>query len=417
MPTCRPRRAGTLDASVSGAAGDVPALVRRSRRSENGGRRRARKRLAARAAPVKTPVASPAPAARASLAHRRADPPLPPRPGERLKIAVVSIDPSRRNRRVLLGDRIRMNAINHPNIFMRSLAARATPVARSQALPDVIAACKVAGFDLIIIVETSGIGQGDAGIVPHVDVSPLRDDARSSAPPRSWRRSTCSTSPTSWPSTSSTAGRADALRDVRKQVPAQPRGLRSADPRTCRCSAPWRAASTTTASPRSIRPDRPKPAAGRTAAHVGKRRLAPVKVGSSNQTPWCRRSAHAISPRSPRPCAATTARVDAATEPRAERQQLSQSRRPSRLRACGRDRRPLSSTQPFMPTATAHDAPRARRKLLAMWPATKAYAGDEYVVKIRDRKSAPRRSPHALRHQDRKVVLPRFEDGARSCAG
>jgi methylmalonyl-CoA mutase len=89
-----------------------------------------------------------------------------------LKIAIVSIDPSRRKSGgALLGDRIRMNAIEHPQIYMRSLATRDAGSEISKALPDVIAACKVAGFDLIIV-ETSGIGQGDAAIVPLV-----RDDA------------------------------------------------------------------------------------------------------------------------------------------------------------------------------------------------------------------------------------------------
>ncbi len=88
-----------------------------------------------------------------------------------LRIAIISIDPSRRKSGgALLGDRIRMNAIAHPNIFMRSMATRDAGSEVSRALPDVIAACKVAGFDLIII-ETSGIGQGDAAIVPLVDRS------------------------------------------------------------------------------------------------------------------------------------------------------------------------------------------------------------------------------------------------------
>ena len=90
---------------------------------------------------------------------------------DRLRIAIVSIDPSRkRTGGALLGDRIRMNAIDHENIFMRSLATRDTGSEVSAALPEVIAACKLAGFDLIIV-ETSGIGQGDAAIVPFVDVS------------------------------------------------------------------------------------------------------------------------------------------------------------------------------------------------------------------------------------------------------
>ena len=88
-----------------------------------------------------------------------------------LRIAIISIDPSRRKSGgALLGDRIRMNAIEHPNIYMRSLATRDAGSEISRALPDVIAACKVAGFDLVVV-ETSGIGQGDAAIVPLVDVS------------------------------------------------------------------------------------------------------------------------------------------------------------------------------------------------------------------------------------------------------
>lgn len=90
---------------------------------------------------------------------------------ERLKIAIVSIDPSRkRTGGALLGDRIRMNAIDHENIFMRSLATRDTGKEISIALPEVIAAARLSGFDLVIV-ETSGIGQGDAAIVPFVDTA------------------------------------------------------------------------------------------------------------------------------------------------------------------------------------------------------------------------------------------------------
>jgi len=94
---------------------------------------------------------------------------------DKLRIAVISIDPSRRKSGgALLGDRIRMNAIHSDgkssNIYMRSLATRDAASEISGALPDALAACKVAGFDLIVV-ETSGIGQGDAAIVPHVDTS------------------------------------------------------------------------------------------------------------------------------------------------------------------------------------------------------------------------------------------------------
>src|ERR1700722_19448669 len=90
---------------------------------------------------------------------------------DRLAIAVISIDPSRkRTGGALLGDRIRMNSIDSERIFMRSLATRDTGNELSAALPDVLACCKLSGFDLIVV-ETSGIGQGESGVVPLVDMS------------------------------------------------------------------------------------------------------------------------------------------------------------------------------------------------------------------------------------------------------
>ncbi len=88
-----------------------------------------------------------------------------------LRVAIISIDPSRkRTGGALLGDRIRMNAIDSEKIFMRSLATRDTGTEISAALPEVLAACKISGFDLIVV-ETSGIGQGESAIVPLVDAS------------------------------------------------------------------------------------------------------------------------------------------------------------------------------------------------------------------------------------------------------
>jgi len=91
--------------------------------------------------------------------------------GDTLKIAVLAIDPTRRKTGgALLGDRIRMNAINHLNIMMRSFATRDAAMEIPARLNSLIAAFKLGGFDLIIV-ETPGIGQGDAGIVPYVDSS------------------------------------------------------------------------------------------------------------------------------------------------------------------------------------------------------------------------------------------------------
>ncbi len=91
--------------------------------------------------------------------------------GDSLKIAVLAIDPTRKKTGgALLGDRIRMNAIGHANIFMRSIATRNAAVEIPEKLKEVVSAINLSGFDLVII-ETPGIGQGDAGIVPFVDTS------------------------------------------------------------------------------------------------------------------------------------------------------------------------------------------------------------------------------------------------------
>ncbi len=90
---------------------------------------------------------------------------------ENPKIAVIAIDPSRRKTGgALLGDRIRMNAISAPNIYMRSLATRQATGEVPKALADILTCCQAADFDLIIV-ETPGIGQGDAAIVESADVS------------------------------------------------------------------------------------------------------------------------------------------------------------------------------------------------------------------------------------------------------
>ncbi|MGS2777373.1 fused isobutyryl-CoA mutase/GTPase IcmF [Robertmurraya sp. GLU-23] len=87
------------------------------------------------------------------------------------KVAVLSVDPTKQKTGgALLGDRIRMNAIFSPRVYMRSLATRQSKTELSLAIQDAIAVVKAAGFDLIIV-ETSGIGQGDAEIAEICDVS------------------------------------------------------------------------------------------------------------------------------------------------------------------------------------------------------------------------------------------------------
>ncbi|MCK9270675.1 MAG: methylmalonyl-CoA mutase family protein [Bacteroidales bacterium] len=86
-------------------------------------------------------------------------------------LGIISVDPSKRKTGgALLGDRIRMNAISNPRVYMRSLATRQSNLTLSRYVSDAVCILKMAGFDLIFL-ETSGIGQSDTAIVDHSDVS------------------------------------------------------------------------------------------------------------------------------------------------------------------------------------------------------------------------------------------------------
>ena len=97
---------------------------------------------------------------------------------DKLRIAVLAVDPTRRRGGgALLGDRIRMNSLTGENVFFRSMATRGTEGSLPEHLADAIAVLQAAGFDLVIV-ETPGIGQGDAGIVRVRRPLAVRDDAR-----------------------------------------------------------------------------------------------------------------------------------------------------------------------------------------------------------------------------------------------
>ncbi|MBP0905708.1 methylmalonyl-CoA mutase family protein [Mariniflexile gromovii] len=86
-------------------------------------------------------------------------------------VGIISVDPSKRKTGgALLGDRIRMNAINNPRVYMRSLATRQSNLALSKNVHEAIEVLKAAEYDLIVL-ETSGIGQSDTEIIEHSDVS------------------------------------------------------------------------------------------------------------------------------------------------------------------------------------------------------------------------------------------------------
>jgi isobutyryl-CoA mutase len=137
---------------------------------------------------------------------------------DKLHIAVVAIDPTRRRAGgALLGDRIRMNAIDHPHVFMRSLATRGAVAEVPEHVEDVIVACKAAGHDLVIV-ETPGIGQGDTGIVEVVDVSLYVMTPEFGAPSQLEKIDMLDFADAVAINKFERRGAEDALRDVRRQL-------------------------------------------------------------------------------------------------------------------------------------------------------------------------------------------------------
>jgi isobutyryl-CoA mutase len=341
--------------------------------------------------------------------------------GDTLNIAVLAVDPSRRKTGgALLGDRIRMNAITPwqqgpatpiYRVFMRSLATRDTGSEVSAALGDAIAACRVAGFDLVIV-ETSGIGQGDAAIVPLVDVSLYVMTPEFGAASQLEKIDMLDFADFVAINKFDRRGAEDALRDVRKQYQRnRQRFSESPDAMPVFGTKASRFNDDgVTALYQAIRP--------KLALHglkVKQTRLPVITVKqSSNQS--------AIVPPQRTRYLAEIAEGVRAYKKQAidqsriarERQQLLAAKRmlataPSPL--AGEGRGAGDALDALIADRNARLAPAAR-ELLDQWPALqKAYAGDEYVVKIRDKEVRTVLTSTSLSGTKiRKVVLPRYED-------
>jgi methylmalonyl-CoA mutase len=329
-----------------------------------------------------------------------------------LRIAVISIDPSRRKSGgALLGDRIRMNAINPwrqgPRVFMRSLATREAGSEISKALPDVIAACKAACFDLILV-ETSGIGQGDAAIVPHADASLYVMTPEFGAASQLEKIDMLDFADFVAINKFDRKGAMDALRDVTKQLQrnreawdTKPEDLPVFGTMASRFNDDG-----VTALYQAIKP---RLAAHGLALKPGRLPLAATRH-STHQTPIV----PAARSRYLAEIADTVREYHRSVETQAtlarEAQQLRESGR--MLHAANPHK--VSAVQAVTDLAEQREARMlpAARKLLAMWPdMQRVYAGDMYVVKIRDREIRT-----ALTHTTlsgttlRKVVLPRYVD-------
>jgi len=132
-------------------------------------------------------------------------------------VGLLLIDPSRRRSGgALLADRIRMNAIHGPRIYVRSLATRQAHLALSQAVGDAVAVLQAAQFDLILV-ETAGIGQSDSEIVDLADASVYVMTPEYGAPSQLEKIDMLDLADAVVLNKSDRRGAADALRDVRKQ--------------------------------------------------------------------------------------------------------------------------------------------------------------------------------------------------------
>ncbi|HPP83987.1 MAG TPA: methylmalonyl-CoA mutase family protein, partial [Rubrivivax sp.] len=332
--------------------------------------------------------------------------------GDALRVALVSIDPSRRKSGgALLGDRIRMNAISPwqagPRVFMRSLATRDAGSEISQALPDVVTACKAAGFDLVIV-ETSGIGQGDAAIVPLVDVPLYVMTPEYGAASQLEKIDMLDFAEFVAINKFDRKGAADALRDVAKQVQRNREAFET--------------------------PPERMPVFGTMASRFNDDgvtalyqalvpRLAalgmPLREGRLPRVAT-RHSTHQVPIVPP---ARVRYLADIADAVRGYKRRAGEQARLARavqqLEATARMLHEADATKSgardtvlALARARAAQLDPAAQKLLAMWPdMVRAYAGDEYVVKIRDKEIRTALVHTTLSgNKIRKVALPRFED-------
>ena len=323
---------------------------------------------------------------------------------DRLRIAIVAVDPSRkRSGGALLGDRIRMNAIDHPNIYMRSLATRDTGSEISAALPEVVAACKLAGFDLVVV-ETSGIGQGDAAIVPLVDCSLYVMTPEFGAASQLEKIDMLDFADFVAINKFDRKGAEDAFRDVRKQVQRNRElfavpvdempvfGTQASRFNDDGVTALYQALL-------------PKLISLGLKAAPGKLPKVAVK--------------HSSRGRAIVPAERVRYLADIADAVRgyhrhvAEQVTIARERQSLRtakalFESCGK---PAEHFDELIAWKDGQLDPKAK-KLLEMWPAMqRAYAGDEYVVKIRDREVRTGLVYESLSGTKiRKVVLPKFED-------
>jgi isobutyryl-CoA mutase len=329
-----------------------------------------------------------------------------------LRVAIVSIDPSRRKSGgALLGDRIRMNAISPwkqgPRVYMRSLATRDFGSEISAALGDTVAACKAAGFDLVIV-ETSGIGQGDAAIVPHVDIPLYVMTPEFGAASQLEKIDMLDFAEFVAINKFDRKGAADALRDVAKQVQRNREafGKRPDEMPVFGTMAARFNDDGVTALFQAL-----KPRLQELGLPLHEGRLPQVSVRhSTNQSPVV-------------PPGRTRYLADIADTVRGYKKRVRDQVRLAReIQQLKEAARMLKAEKPGRAPAAEASLDLAAQRLARMdkdalhllkqWPdMQQAYAGDEYVVKIRDREIRTALTYTSLSGTTvRKVSLPQYED-------
>jgi methylmalonyl-CoA mutase len=332
--------------------------------------------------------------------------------GDSLRVAMISIDPSRRKTGgALLGDRIRMNAIGPwqqgQRVFMRSLATRDFGSEISVALPDVIAACKVAGFDLIMV-ETSGIGQGDAAIVPHVNVPLYVMTPEFGAASQLEKIDMLDFAEFVAINKFDRKGALDALRDVAKQVQRNREAFAKSSesmPVFGTMAARFNDDGVT-ALYQAL-----KVRLGELGLTLGESHLPVVTVRhSTNQKPVLPAARSRYLAEISDTVRGYKKRARSQAKLAREVQQLSETAR--MLLADDDTSDSAKNTVLRLADERRQTQDVVATKLLAQWPTMQqAYAGDEYVVKIRDKEIRTALTTKSLSGTTiRKVALPQFED-------
>ena len=323
---------------------------------------------------------------------------------DQLKIAIIAVDPTRRKTGgALLGDRIRMNAIEHPNIFFRSLATRDASGEVPDYVADIIKACKLADFDFIII-ETPGIGQGNAGIVPLVDASLYVMTPEFGAQSQLEKIDMLDFADFIAINKFDRKGAEDAFRDVRKQVQRNQEAFST--------------------------PVEEMPVYGTIAARFNDEGVTALYHGLRDKLAELGMAANEDAlPRSEEKCS-TGKQVIVPPQRARYLAEISESVRGYKESVANqariaRERQQLNESKRMLGEAgtTVEELDRLiaerdqaldqrAKKLLEIWPQVKqSYAGDEYVVKIRDKEIRTRITRTTLSGTKiPKVVLPKYED-------